>query len=122
MTRPRPGGPAAVLLLSLGSAFLPAAPARAEEPLPPRYELLFSPTLDAESGARLISSAVTGTAAGEERLFRAFGSGAGGALARGARTLVWDAPMAWWFGVALHEASGHGGRAREFNASPGVHF
>jgi len=122
MTLPRPGLPAAAALLSLAAALLPAAPVRAEEPLPPRYELLFSPTLDAECGARLVSSAVTGTASTEERLFRPFGSGAGGAVARGARALVWDAPMAWWFGVALHEASGHGGRAREFDASPGVHL
>jgi len=122
MTLPRPGALAATALLSLATAFLPAAPARAEEPLPPRYELLFSPTLDAESGARLVSSAVTGTGAGEERLFRPLGPGAGGAVARGARSLVWDAPMAWWFGVTLHEAFGHGGRAREFNASPRVHL
>src|SRR5437773_1531519 len=122
MTLPRPGLPAAAALLSLAAALLPAAPVRAEEPLPPRYELLFSPTLDSECGARLVSSAVTGTASAEERLFRPFGSGAGAAIARGARALVWDAPMAWWFGVALHEASGHGGRAREFDASPGVHL
>jgi hypothetical protein len=122
MTLPGPGASAATALLSLAAAFLPAARARAEEPLPPRYELLFSPTLDAESGARLVSSAVTGTATGEERLFRPFGGGAGGALARGARTLVWDAPIAWWFGVAQHEGFGHGGRGREFNTSPGVHL
>src|SRR5437773_2652668 len=122
MTLPRPGLPAAAALLSLAAALLPAAPVRAEEPLPPRYELLFSPTLDSECGARLVSSAVTGTASAEERLFRPFGSGAGAAIARGARALVWDAPMAWWFGVTLHEAFGHGGRAREFNASPGVHL
>src|SRR6266571_1818369 len=122
MTLPRPGALAATALLSLATAFLPAAPVRAEEPLPPRYELLFSPTLDAESGARLVSSAVTVTGAGEERLFRPLGSGPGGIAARELRTLVWDAPMAWWFGVALHEGFGHGGRAREFSASPGVHL
>jgi len=122
MTLPRAGAPAATALLAFATAFLPAAPALAEEPLPPRYELLFSPTLEAESGARLVSSAVTGTAAGEERLFRPLGPGPGGAVARGARTIVWDAPVAWWYGVVLHEALGHGGRAREFNASPGVHL
>src|SRR6266581_4913103 len=86
MTLPRPGALAATALLSLATVFLPAAPARAEEPLPPRYELLFSPTLDAESGARLVSSAVTVTGAVEERLFRPLGPGAGGAVARGTRT------------------------------------
>ncbi len=98
-----------------------AAP-RAGESLPPRYELLFSPTLDAESGARLISSAVTGTGEGEARLFRPLGTGAAGAFARLTRTIVWDAPVAWWFGVAQHEAFGHGGRGREFNTSPGLHL
>jgi hypothetical protein len=127
MTLPRSGQTAAPALLALAAVFLAAAgagaaPARAEEPLPPRYELLFSPALDGESGARLVSSAVTGTAAGEERLFGPLGPGAGGVLCRAARVLVWDAPMAWWFGVALHEGFGHGGRAREFNASPGVHL
>src|SRR2546428_799702 len=83
-----PGTHGAAALLALANASLAAAPARAEGPLPPRYELLFSPTLDAESGTRLVSSAVTGTGAGEERLFRPLGPGAGGAVARGARTLV----------------------------------
>jgi hypothetical protein len=32
------------------------------------------------------------------------------------RTIVLDAPIAWWFTVLLHEAFGHGGRAREFGA------
>jgi hypothetical protein len=98
------------------------APAWAEESIPPRYELYFSPRLEAETGARLVSSAVTGTGAGEERLFRPLGPGAGGIAARGARALVWDAPVAWWFGVALHESFGHGGRGREFHTSPGVHL
>ena len=105
-----------VVVLTLGS------PALAEDEPAARYELYLSPTLDAETGARLVASAVTGTGAGEERLFRPLGSGPGGIAARELRTLVWDAPMAWWFGVALHEAFGHGGRAREFNASPGVHL
>jgi hypothetical protein len=109
-----------ILVIAATLAFVAAA--RADETIPPRYELYFSPALDAESGARLISSAVTGTAAGEARLFRPFGPGPGGAAARTARTLVWDAPMAWWFGVALHESFGHGGRGREFNTSPGAHL
>src|SRR5207249_10507801 len=58
----------------------------------------------------------------EERLFRPLGTGTGGGIVRGARMLRWDAPIAWWFGVALHESFGHGGRGREFNTSPGVHL
>src|SRR5881628_754712 len=84
MTLSRPGARAATALLSLAAAFLPAAPARAEESLPPRYELLFSPTLDAESGVRLVSSAVTGTGAGEEPLVPPPGAGAGAAASGGA--------------------------------------
>ena len=110
------------VLLTIAATLAFVAAARADEAIPPRYELYFSPALDAESGARLVSSAVTGTAAGEARLFRPLGPGPGGAAARTARTLVWDAPMAWWFGVALHESFGHGGRGREFNTSPGVHL
>jgi len=105
-----------------GAALIHPDIARAEDRPAPRYELYLSPTLDAETGARLIASAVTGTGAGEERLFRSLGPGAGGVVARGIRTLVWDAPMAWWFGVALHEGFGHGGRGREFNTSPSAHL
>ncbi len=47
---------------------------------------------------------------------------AAGVALRSLRTLVWDAPVAWWFGVMQHEAFGHGGRAREFGADPGVHL
>jgi hypothetical protein len=88
----------------------------------PRYELLASPILDAESGARLISSAVTATGWGEEHLFRRLAPGPGAITLRAARTLAWDAPIAWWYGVALHEAFGHGGRGREFHTAPGVHL
>ena len=113
---------AAALALG-GAALVHPRPALADQDAPPpRYELYLSPTLDAETGARLIASAVTGTGAGEERLFRSLGPGPGGVAAREVRTLVWDAPMAWWFGVALHEGFGHGGRAREFNVSPSVHL
>lgn len=100
-----------------------AAAARADEPqIAPRYELLLSPALDAESGARLVSSAVTATGSGEERLFRRLDPGPWATTLRAVRTLVWDAPMAWWYGVALHEAFGHGGRGREFHTSPSVHL
>src|SRR5213596_1890441 len=104
---------AAVLTL-VATALVSSRPALAEDEPTPRYELYLSPTLDTESGARLVASAVTGTGAGEDLLFRSLGSGPGGIAAREVRTLVWDAPMAWWFGVALHEGFGHGGRAREF--------
>jgi hypothetical protein len=110
-----------------------AAPTVARESSPsPRYEIQVSPDMGAESGAVTLSSAVTGLAAGEERLFRAGqgeesqgsekGWGAGRAILRSATLLIWDAPVAWWFGAALHEACGHGGRAREFDASPGIHL
>jgi len=119
------GAPALVALI----AGLPAGTAAPADdspprppPSPPRYEVLFDPFFGAESGARLVSSVVTGTGTGEERLFRSLGPGAVGGTVRGARLLLWDAPMAWWFGVALHEGFGHGGRAREFNGSPGVHL
>jgi hypothetical protein len=98
----------------------------------PRYEVHVSPTLDAQSGARDLADAVTGLGAAEEALFRRLireehagkdGPARFGHTAlRAVRTLVWDAPVAWWFGVALHEAFGHGGRGREFHASPGVHL
>jgi hypothetical protein len=114
---------AAVALLVATVALLAAAAARADEPqVAPRYEMQVSPILDAESGARLISSAVTATGWGEERLFRPLAPGPGAATARAVRALLWDAPMAWWYGVALHEASGHGGRGREFHTAPGVHL
>jgi hypothetical protein len=108
----------------LAAAVFPwPAGARADEPQgPPRYELLLSPTLDAECGARLVSSAVTATGSGEERLFRRLEPGPGAIALRATRLLAWDAPMAWWYGVALHEAFGHGGRGREFHTSPSVHL
>ncbi len=101
---------------------LPPASVASEPADAPRYELLVSPILDAEAGTRLISSAVTATGWGEEHLFRRLDPGPGTATLRAVRTLVWDAPMAWWYGVALHEAFGHGGRGREFHTSPGVHL
>src|SRR5256712_425483 len=109
-------------LLHFAAVLTLGSPALAEDESAARYELYLSPTLDAETGARLVASAVTGTGAGEERLFRPLGSGPGGIAARELRTLVWDAPMAWWFGVALHEGFGHGGRAREFDTSPAAHL
>jgi len=110
------------VLVTVAAALLVIGAARAGETVHPRYELYFSPDLDAETGARLISSAVAGTGGAEERLFRPLGTGTGGGIARGARMLLWDAPVAWWFGVALHESFGHGGRGREFHTSPGVHL
>lgn len=102
--------------------FLPATALASDPAGKRRYELLVSPILDAESGARLISSAVTATGWGEEHLFRRLDPGPGAITLRAARTLAWDAPIAWWYGVALHEAFGHGGRGREFHTSPGVHL
>src|SRR5213593_2254148 len=124
---------AGVLAMLLGAraglafADVPPAPAGRQ----PRYELYISPSVEAESGARDLAAAVTGIGAGEERLFRGLGPDgpghgaawrAGSVALRAARTIVWDAPIAWWFGVALHEAFGHGGRGREFHTAPGVHL
>jgi hypothetical protein len=107
-------------------------PAAQESPPTPRYEIRLSPGMDAESGAVTISSAATGLGAGEERLFLGktpeAGAGeepdwgAGKAILRSGTMLIWDAPVAWWLAAAVHEAFGHGGRAREFDASPGIHM
>jgi hypothetical protein len=124
---------AAVIAVSLGASLGPVWAEKPAEPVPPRprYELYLSPSFEAESGARDLAAAVTGIAEGEERLFRGLGpdrpgGGAGrraGSLAlRAVRAFVWDAPVAWWFGVALHETFGHGGRGREFHTAPGVHL
>src|SRR6266850_2815153 len=115
-----------VLLALLRQPALAVAAAAHEDAAPdagsrPRYELYLAPTLEGESGARDVASAVTAMGAGEERLFGEAG-GAGGVLLRSLRTIAWDAPLAWWFGVALHEGFGHGGRAREVNAAPGIHL
>ncbi|MGH9797118.1 MAG: hypothetical protein ACRD5D_03060, partial [Candidatus Polarisedimenticolia bacterium] len=95
-------------------------------PLPqPPYELRFSHTLDGESGAIDTAFAVAALGSGEARLFHHLDTGSspgGAATLRGARALLWDAPVSWWFGVLLHEAFGHGGRAREAGASTGVHM
>jgi hypothetical protein len=103
-----------------------SAPSASGDPAgQPRYELYFDPFVSEETGAQGVASAVTFLGAAEERLDWLAGGRAGGAGAvalRSVRLLVWDAPVAWWFGVALHETFGHGGRAREFNASPGVHL
>jgi hypothetical protein len=120
----------------------PDAAATAARPgLLPRYELYLDPALSGETGERDVASLVTLLGAAEQRLDRVVstgrtvwngrgirdgtsgGWGGPGAVAlRAVRTIVWDAPVAWWFGVVLHEAFGHGGRGREFNASPGVHL
>lgn len=96
----------------------------AARPLPePPYELRFSHTLDGESGGIDTAFAVTALGSGEARLFHHLDAGSapwGAAALRGTRALLWDAPVAWWFGVLLHEGFGHGGRAREAGASTGV--
>src|SRR5881628_3182717 len=89
------GGVYRTAIAAIATAIVVIATATAGEPVAPRYELYFSPDLDAESGARLVSSALTGTGAGEQRLFRPLGAGAGGAVARAVRGFVWDAPVAW---------------------------
>ncbi len=114
-----------VPLVAISLAFADASTSQsgAGDPLPPRYEFYLDPFVGEESGARNVAAAVTLVGAGEERLDRsAVGRGAAGIVLRPMRTVAWDLPVAWWFGVALHEAFGHGGRAREFNASPGVHL
>jgi hypothetical protein len=120
---------AAALALCAAIRPLPAqdSAAPADPPGRPRYELYFSPEFGAESGIRLVSAAVTGIAVAEQSLFTRAGApgedrSAGTFIIRGLRTVTWDLPVAWWFGVMLHETFGHGGRAREFNASPGVHL
>jgi len=118
----RPHGFAVATCLA-AAALSWSAPSRADEPPgAPRYELLLSPALDAESGARLVSSAVTATGGGEERLFRPLDPGRWAITLRAVRTIAWDAPVAWWYGVALHEGFGHGGRGREFHTSPTIHL
>jgi hypothetical protein len=134
--RSRPGGRhralRAVAVLCL-AAFARGARA-GEASSAPRYEIRISPEEGAESGAVTLASAVTGLAAGEELLFLGKASGDAGAFAaeprwgpgkialRSGALLFWDAPVAWWFGTALHEVFGHGGRAREADASPGFHL
>ena len=74
-------------------------------------------------GADLAHASAWTLGRAEERLFRGLdGPGAGGVAARLARTLLFDAPVAWWLGVAQHEAFGHGGRARELGSSASVHL
>jgi hypothetical protein len=118
---------AAAACLALAALTLSAGPVRAADPTgaadpphaadPPRYEARVDPFLGAQTGALDVASAVTALGSGEAALFRDRV-----AVLRVARTIVWDAPVAWWFGVVVHEAFGHGGRAREFNAAPGVHL
>lgn len=94
-----------------------AAPPAAAACLP-RSEAYLDPTLGAESGARDVATLVSALGCGEAWLSRRADS----AALRTVRTLVWDLPVGWWFGVAQHEVFGHGGRAREFHASPGFHL
>jgi len=115
----------ALFLATLAATLARAGPAT-ETVYPPRYEFYLSPNLDAESGDRILGSTVTGIGEGEERLenlARERGVGDAGLTAlRSLRAIVWDAPIAWWFSGALHEIFGHGGRGREFDASPGFHL
>jgi hypothetical protein len=91
----------------------------------PRETLQWSldPYVSLESGSDLTGFSVTILALGEGRLFRSLKDRrAAGPAARLARTFLFDAPLAWWFGVVEHEAFGHGGRAREFGSRAGVHL
>lgn len=100
----------------------------------PRYEIYFDARMGAEAGSHLLSAAVSLMGGGEERLFSPFDPGtrdadgaqrfptSAGVALRTLRTIVWDAPIAWWFGIMQHELFGHGGRAREFGADPSVHM
>ncbi len=105
----------------VGLAALPALAAlspAAAAPCLPRSEAYLDPTLGAESGARDLATLVGALGCGEAWLSRRADS----VTLRVLRTLVWDLPVGWWFGVAQHEIFGHGGRAREFHASPGFHL
>jgi len=115
--------------LAVGRETFAQEPPESTEPvrsgsIEPRYEFYLDPYLGEDSGARDVSSIVTIFGSGEERLDALLSgpSPGGAATLRLGRTLAWDLPVAWWFGVVLHETFGHGGRAREFDASPGVHL
>ncbi|HKN48377.1 MAG TPA: hypothetical protein VJ144_10445 [Candidatus Polarisedimenticolia bacterium] len=113
---------------SSGKAFAqePAEPSEPVRPgsIEPRYEFYLDPYLGEDSGARDVSSIVTIFGSGEERIDAPLSRSipVGATALRLGRTAAWDVPVAWWFGVVLHETFGHGGRAREFDASPGVHL
>lgn len=89
----------------------------------PAVTLSVDPEFSLETGAHLTSATTTAIAEIEARAFRfAAGRGPGRIAFRAVRTLVLDLPLASWLAVLQHEAFGHGGRAREFGASAGVHM
>ena len=144
-------GPARAVDQESAATAAPAGSAGQSEAPRPQYEIYLDTRLAAEAGASMVSAAVTLLGTAEAKLLRPFepgaqgnGAAAGVAASGGAdpsasaaggryppsagialralRTIVWDAPVAWWFGIMQHEAFGHGGRAREFDADPGVHL
>lgn len=136
--RARAAAVSAALVVSLLTA--PVAPAEdARAPGPPHAEdpgtsqgldaddlsLRFSldPYFSLETGADLTYACAFSLGELEASYFPALAHRpAAGALARLARAVVLDAPLAWWFAVLQHEAFGHGGRAREFGADAGFHM
>lgn len=109
--------PATAALLAVATV-LPGAP-RAE-----RLPLFVSvdPDLSQETGAHLTASMVALSGRGESLLFAPLAESRSGRSARAAWAVLFDLPVAWWFGVLQHEAWGHGGRAREFGASADFHM
>ncbi len=76
-----------------------------------------------ETGADLTSAAVALMSFGESAAFAPLDRHPGpGIPARLLRTVFFDAPVAWWFGIVQHEVFGHGGRVREFGSTASVHL
>ncbi len=114
-------------LLRIGALLLAAGlfhgQTRAEEERPSGQRLSIDPHLSVETGSDLTSTLVSGLGGIEERAFRRFRDRpAAGATVRAFRTLLLDAPVAYWFAVAEHEIFGHGGRAREHGRHAGFHL
>jgi len=85
-------------------------------------QISFDPYLSIETGADLMASTVSIVALGEDWTFGHLENRP--AVRRPVRavwTLAFDMPIAVWFSVQLHEIYGHGGRAREFGSTAGVH-
>jgi hypothetical protein len=133
----RMGAEAGAHTVSAGVSLLGAAEEKLFRPFEPGAKAREADSATGDSGANGAEgeaaggAAAGGTATGGAAAVDAdseaatsgttFPTSAGVAL-RALRTLVWDAPVAWWFGVMQHEVFGHGGRAREFGADPGVHL